>query len=552
MTLFRRPIARNIKQKSSLDERKYGDHYSDHDCSKSMERSEGTSNTEKLATPAGRNCNPTPVDNEKESDDDDEINAGPDPFPYRPPRQARINQLMKFYNDFIDSDAAKNGEEFRLEDFILDSNSMSVPHQLDYMMSYQTKDHQMGDNKSKQITDTLRQTALNTVDLNKLVNIELVPRHIPTFLKRLNQIHEQNCRDQDILAEKIKLQYEMENKISRLSTQNSIGNNYPTTPLTKNDGLEIPNNFCRDALVQNLSPNDRKPLPPLTPKPTKLPGRKSKVRIADTDREQSRLENASERYSATPIQPDTPDNAIKQTNYPITAIELAIFDSLAESGGLTLSLRGWFLPSLPILQPLDSTLVYLNLSYNSFQVVPPFVFTCSNLQVLKLRNNPIEKIPNGIITLSRLRILIISYCKLREVPDVLFKLPVLIFVDLSYNYLTDILPESIGHCDTLRYLNLAGNELTGMPHTSIKMNFHKIKLKNNLMSKAFWKDMDTHSPPSLAILALRSIDQNLENFKLHNSIKAKLKSAKRICSICRNISIGQFYNVLRPCPGMIH
>lgn len=33
--------------------------------------------------------------------------------------------------------------------------------------------------------------------------------------------------------------------------------------------------------------------------------------------------------------------------YPLSALELAIYDSLAESGGLTLSLRGWFLPSLP-------------------------------------------------------------------------------------------------------------------------------------------------------------------------------------------------------------
>ena len=109
------------------------------------------------------------------------------------------------------------------------------------------------------------------------------------------------------------------------------------------------------------------------------------------------------------------------SNYPFSALELAIFDSLAESGGLTLSLRGWFLPTLPTLQPLNETLVYLNLAYNSLHSVPPFVTTCSQLQVLKLRNNPLESIPDELINLSRLRILILSYCKIAVANNVIFK-----------------------------------------------------------------------------------------------------------------------------------
>ena len=109
------------------------------------------------------------------------------------------------------------------------------------------------------------------------------------------------------------------------------------------------------------------------------------------------------------------------SNYPFSALELAVFDSLAESGGLTLSLRGWFLPTLPTLQPLNETLVYLNLAYNSLHSVPPFVTTCSQLQVLKLRNNPLESIPDELINLSRLRILILSYCKISVANNVIFK-----------------------------------------------------------------------------------------------------------------------------------
>ena len=36
-------------------------------------------------------CNPTPVTNGAEDDLFEEINTGPDPFPFRPPRQAGIH-----------------------------------------------------------------------------------------------------------------------------------------------------------------------------------------------------------------------------------------------------------------------------------------------------------------------------------------------------------------------------------------------------------------------------------------------------------------------------
>jgi len=387
MTLLRRPVARNLKKNSASEEQETSG--ASMECSKSRD---GTENTEKLTAPTGRNCNPTPVDNEGKDvdEDDDDISAGPDPFPYRPPRQARINQLIKFYRDFIDSDEAKTGKEFTLEDFLLSTNPFQVQHQdvtnyrendreissKNYMMSYQTRDYQSGKNKSDEITETLGQVQLNTVDLNKLVKIDLIPRHIPIFQKRLNQIHENNINNKNIKEEIIKRHYEKENKISRMSTRTTgtTGSAPPAPPEAilndaKHDGLEIPTELANPShpeheSISSSNKKHPKPLPPLTPKHNS--GNNRKVTIANTNtREETRLENNSEaRFSATPIQPNSPPDGIKQTNYPITALELAIFDSLAESGGLTLSLRGWFLPSLPILQVLDYTrlrYMYVNL-----------------------------------------------------------------------------------------------------------------------------------------------------------------------------------------------
>ena len=63
------------------------------------------------------------------------------------------------------------------------------------------------------------------------------------------------------------------------------------------------------------------------------------------------------------------------------------------------------------------------------------------------------------------------------------------FLDASYNRLSEI-PSEFGNATTLRYVNLAGNELRGLPHTALTMNFHKLKLKNNFMHRTFWRDME--------------------------------------------------------------
>ena len=232
--------------------------------------------------------------------------------------------------------------------------------------------------------------------------------------------------------------------------------------------------------------------------------------------------------------------------YPLSALELAIYDSLAESGGLTLSLRGWFLPSLPQLTPLNETLVYLNLSFNCLHTIPDFAFTCSNLQVLKLRNNPIETIPDRISALKRLRVFIISFCQVKHLPITLFDLPILMFLDASYNQLNELPPE-FGQCETLRYINLAGNELRGLPHTALNMNLHKCRLKNNFMHRTFWPDLDKYQPPSLMTSALGVVAKVYDNKKLSSSLREMIKRAQFKCSICNHTKIGQVYNALRPC-----
>ncbi|XP_014678334.1 PREDICTED: leucine-rich repeat-containing protein 63-like [Priapulus caudatus] len=100
----------------------------------------------------------------------------------------------------------------------------------------------------------------------------------------------------------------------------------------------------------------------------------------------------------------------------ITSSELAILHSLA-MGGVTLSLKGYFIASLPDMQPLVNSLTYLNLSFNDLQEIPAEVMRCLQLQVLKLRNNPINAIPTELCQLQQLHTLIVSFCLVSTLPQ---------------------------------------------------------------------------------------------------------------------------------------
>jgi len=108
--------------------------------------------------------------------------------------------------------------------------------------------------------------------------------------------------------------------------------------------------------------------------------------------------------------------------------------------------------------------------------------------VLKVRNNPIAIIPESITRLRKLRILIAPFCRISKMANGLFKLPLLIYLDLSYNCLTKI-PNQIGYANSLRFLNLAGNELRGMPHEAMHLHIEKVRLKNNFMKKVVFEKL---------------------------------------------------------------
>ncbi|KAH9490271.1 hypothetical protein Btru_035319 [Bulinus truncatus] len=224
----------------------------------------------------------------------------------------------------------------------------------------------------------------------------------------------------------------------------------------------------------------------------------------------------------------------------ITPSELAILDTLM-SGGTALSLKAHFIDTLPDISPMTSSLIYLNLSFNNFQIFPHEVLDLSNLEILKLRNNPIMGIPPDIVRLKKLRVLILSFCLISSLPLSLFEMPLLEDIALNYNKLSS-LPSEISQLQSLKVLDLEGNQLHGLPAGCLSMpSLTQVNLRNNFMHPLFWKEYTKNKPQKLLDLACvhvyrANLHKNLELNARKDLIS--LLSRVEICDCCKGPLFG--------------
>ena len=418
------------------------------------------------------------------------LDTGPDPFPYRPGKpNMQENSLLDYYKQI--DDRAEFGEliepEFELANF-------SHAGQIKPVRTFGgTK--QLG--AIRAFTRTLCKDDLTYVDINELVTLDPVPTRIPQHQFKLQQqALEKQAEKNEALQEKILKSY----------NQQILGSQ--TRPVSElEDYITIePMEETRDYLNSRMISREM------------LNGTPMDAMIKCSPQKQQPQFQAMSRGN-------TPVNIVHHQS----ALQHVVEESLQDNGGYTLSLRGWFLNHLIRLNPLERSLVYLNLSFNSFEEFPQALFSCKMLKVLKLRDNPISEIPAEIKELSRPKILMLSFCKIEKIPKEFCALPALVYCDLSYNYLSEIRPE-FGQLKTLKYLNLSGNQLRGFPKQMMKLNLERVKFKNNFMRVAFWKDFK-----------LEKRDDQIEE-ETHNSDEDEL-----CCDICGAAAGSNSYTVLRPC-----
>ncbi|XP_060625234.2 p53-induced death domain-containing protein 1 [Anolis sagrei] len=126
-------------------------------------------------------------------------------------------------------------------------------------------------------------------------------------------------------------------------------------------------------------------------------------------------------------------------------------------------------------------LAHLDLSFNSFTVLPPCVTKLLSLRSLLICHNSLQELPGDFGQLSELTFFSAMKNQLRDLPQGIGKLVALQTLDLSENAL-ESLPEEIGNLRHCMELDLSGNLLTGIPTSLANLQFlQQLHLHSNLL-----------------------------------------------------------------------
>ncbi|KAK9410119.1 p53-induced death domain-containing protein 1 [Crotalus adamanteus] len=159
-------------------------------------------------------------------------------------------------------------------------------------------------------------------------------------------------------------------------------------------------------------------------------------------------------------------------------------------------------------------LAHLDLSFNSFTVLPPSITKLTNLSFLSFNHNNLKRLSEDFGQLAKLTFFSAMKNQLKDLPQSIGGLAALQTLNLSENAL-ESLPEEIGNLHSCTELDLSGNELTGIPSSLANLqSLQQLHLHSNLL---------TTVPASLACLPhlsrldlqnnrLRSIPPEIQNF----------------------------------------
>ncbi|XP_070813492.1 p53-induced death domain-containing protein 1 [Pituophis catenifer annectens] len=159
-------------------------------------------------------------------------------------------------------------------------------------------------------------------------------------------------------------------------------------------------------------------------------------------------------------------------------------------------------------------LAHLDLSFNSFTILPPCITKLASLSFLSVNYNNLQRLPEDFGQLAKLTFFSAMKNQLKGLPQSIGGLAALQTLNLSENAL-ESLPEEIGNLHNCTELDLSGNELTGIPSSLANLqSLQQLHLHSNLL---------TTVPASLACLPhlsrldlqnnrLRSIPPEIQSF----------------------------------------
>lgn len=175
--------------------------------------------------------------------------------------------------------------------------------------------------------------------------------------------------------------------------------------------------------------------------------------------------------------------------------------SLAAAGPTRLDLSGLGISRLPDEIGTLSTLEFLNLGKNPLSTLPATFAGLTSLKIIFFLGCEFTKVPEVLGSMKSLYMLSFKANKVEEVPAASIPYRTLGWLILSDNNIA-CLPDTVGKCENMRKLLLAGNKLTnaGLPHNMGDMTkLELIRLADNQLTEVpAW----ITSHPTLAWVAL--------------------------------------------------
>ena len=157
-------------------------------------------------------------------------------------------------------------------------------------------------------------------------------------------------------------------------------------------------------------------------------------------------------------------------------------------------------------------LITLDLSGNKLEghsIMEQKFYELNRLKVLNMERNPLQFILKGAFSFTELPILRhldLSHCEINEIYEDAFALTDLVSLDLSWNKLETINPDSYHMLHELKTLDLSHNRLTVLDQIPSLFKISVLNLDNNEISNVSIKDEVWVLADSLEYLYLRNND----------------------------------------------
>nr|XP_056707555.1 p53-induced death domain-containing protein 1 [Euleptes europaea] len=143
--------------------------------------------------------------------------------------------------------------------------------------------------------------------------------------------------------------------------------------------------------------------------------------------------------------------------------------------------RRGLLASLPQELACLYCLAHLDLSFNSFSVLPPCITELASLTSLLVGHNSLQGLPEDFGRLTKLTFFSAMKNQISGLPQSIGQLAALQTLDLSENAL-ETLPEEMGNLRSCTELDLSGNRLTGIPSSLANLqSLRRLHLHSNLL-----------------------------------------------------------------------